>query len=267
MDRRRLVLIGVAALVMGSTFSSVVYHALQRQMTPAKPGVYVVVAARNVMAGQKLEERDLKMVRYPGDFLPPDVLHAQVGAIGQWTGVPMVQGDFVTSSKLTDDVGLPSLIPIGMRAAPVSVNDVVSVAGFAKPGTLVDVLVTGYAPDSHKLQTSTVLQNVRVLAAGTQLEHTAANEAREARVVTLLVSPDDAEKLTLATQEGHIQLIIRNPRDPGQEKRLPVRDLYDSAARKKPVQVKYLPAPAPRQDYEIQVFRGGQQEKSFKFKQ
>lgn len=267
MDRRRLLLIGIAALFMGGLFSSVVYHSLQRRMNLEKPGVYVVVAARNVMPGQKLEERDLKVVRYPNDFLPPDVLHTQAGAIGRWAGVPMVQGDFVTSNKLTDDGGLPSLIPVGLRAAPVSVNDVVSVAGFAKPGTLVDVLVTGYAPDSHKLQTITVLQNVRVLAAGTQLEHTAANEAREARVVTLLVSPEDAEKLTLATQEGHIQLIIRNPRDPSQEKRLPVRDLYDSAPRKTPVQVKYVPAPAQRQDYEIQLFLGGQQQKSVKFKQ
>jgi pilus assembly protein CpaB len=179
----------------------------------------------------------------------------------------MVQGDFVTSSKLTDDGGLPSLIPVGMRAAPVSVNDVASVAGFAKPGTLVDVLVTGYAPDSHKLQTITVLQSIRVLAAGTQLEHAAARDTREAHVVTLLVSPEEAEKLTLATQEGHIQLIIRNPRDPSQEKRPPVRDLYDLAARKKPVRAKYVPVPVPPKDYEIELLRGPQQQKSFKFKQ
>jgi pilus assembly protein CpaB len=220
-----------------------------------------------LLPGQELDERDLKIVTYPGDFLPSDVRRTEAGAIGRWTGVPMVQRDFLTSSKLTDDEGLPALIPVGMRAAPVSVNDVISVAGFAKPGTFVDVLVTGYAAESHKLQTSTVLQGIRVLAAGTQLEHAAARDAREAHVVTLLVSPEDAEKLTLATQEGHIQLIIRNPRDPSQEKRLPVRDLYDSAPRKKPVQVKYVPAPAPLQDYEIELLRGPQQQKSFKFKQ
>jgi pilus assembly protein CpaB len=236
-------------------------------VTPATTGVYVVVAARNMLPGQKVEERDLKIVSYPGDFLPLDVLRTQAGAIGRWTGVPMVQGDFVTSSKLTDDGGLPSLIPVGMRAAPVSVNDVASVAGFAKPGTLVDVLVTGYAPDSHKLQTITVLQSIRVLAAGTQLEHAAARDTREAHVVTLLVSPEEAEKLTLATQEGHIQLIIRNPRDPSQEKRPPVRDLYDLAARKKPVRAKYVPVPVPPKDYEIELLRGPQQQKSFKFKQ
>jgi pilus assembly protein CpaB len=266
MQRRRLLFIGIAALVMGSIFSSVVYQSLQKRMTPAANGVYVLVAAHNLMPGEKLEERDLKMARYPGDFLPPDVLRTQAGAIGRWTGVPMVQGDFVTSSKLTDDGGLPSLIPVGMRAAPVSVNDVVSVAGFAKPGTLVDVLLTGYEPESHKLQTSTVLQSIRVLAAGTQLEHAAARDAREAHVVTLLVSPEDAEKLTLATQEGHIQLIIRNPRDASQEKRPPVRDLYD-LGRKKPVRAKYVPVTNPPKDYEIELLRGPQQQKSFKFKQ
>jgi pilus assembly protein CpaB len=265
MDRRRLLFIGMAALVMGGLISSAVYRSLQRRMIPQKPGVHVVVAARNLMPGQKLEERDLRVVRYPGDFLPSDVLHTQAGASGRWARVPMVQGDFVTSDKLADEGGLPSQIPIGMRAASVSVNDVISVAGFARPDTIVDVLVTGHAPDGSKLQTITVLQNVRVLAAGTQLEHTAANEGHEARVVTLLVSPEDAEKLTLATQEGHIQLIIRNPGDASLEKRLPARDLYDSAPRKKQVRVKYVP-PLPPPDYEIQLFRGGRSE-SVKVKQ
>lgn len=267
MYRKRLLFIGIASIVLGSLLSSVVYRSLQRRMTPERSGVYVVVAARNLMPGQKLEEQDLRMLRYPGDFLPPDVLHAQAGAVGRWTGVPMVQGDFVTSSKLSDDGGLSSLIPVGMRAAPVSVNDVVSVAGFVKPGTLVDVLVTGQAPDSHKLQTVTVLQNVRVVAAGTQLQHTASNESHEAHVVTLLVSPEDAEKLTLATQEGHIQLIIRNPRDVSQDKRPPAQDLYDTAPRKKPVKVKYSAPPPPPPDYEIQLYLGNQPQKSVKFKQ
>jgi pilus assembly protein CpaB len=111
-----------------------------------------------------------------------------------------------------------------------------------------------------------VLQSIRVLAAGTQLEHAAARDAREAHVVTLLVSPEDAEKLTLATQEGHIQLIIRNPRDASQEKRPPVRDLYD-LGRKKPVRAKYVPVTNPPKDYEIELLRGPQQQKSFKFKQ
>jgi len=266
MNRKRLVFIGLASIVLGSLVSSTVYRHLQRRMIPERSGVYVVVAARNLMPGQKLEEQDLRMVRYPGDFLPPDVLHAQAGAVGRWTGVPLVQGDFVTASKLSDEGGLPSLIPVGMRAAPVSVNDVVSVAGFVKPGTLVDVLVTGQAPDSHKLQTITVLQNVRVVAAGTQLQHTASNETREAHVVTLLVSPEDAEKLTLATQEGRIQLIIRNPRDVSQDKRPPAQDLYDAAPKRKPVKVKYI-APPPPPDHEIQLYLGNQPQKIVKFKQ
>ena len=176
----------------------------------------------------------------------------------------MGKGDFVTVSKLAYNPGLPGQIPVGMRAAPVSVNDVVSVAGFAKPGTLVDVLVTGYAPDSRKLQTSTVLQNIRVLAAGSQLEHDASSGSREAHVVTLLVSPEEAEKLTLATQEGHIQLIIRNPHDPDREKREPVRNLYETPA-KRLVRVK-PPAPAPPPEFEIQLIRGGEPEKVLKVK-
>jgi pilus assembly protein CpaB len=263
MDRRRLLFIGMAALVIGGLVSSALYRSLQKRMTPGRPGVYVVVATRNLMPGQRLTERDLRVVRYPGDFLPTEVLHAEAAAIGRWAGVRMVPGDFVSADKLTDDGGLPSRIPVGMRAAPVSVNDVVSVAGFAKPDTFVDVLITGHAPDSSRLQTITVPQNVRVLAAGTQLEHGTANdgrESRDARVVTLLVSPENAEKLTLAAQEGHIQLIIRNPSDASLEKTPPVRDLYDATPRKKPFRVRYLP-PLPPPDYEIQLFRGGQSER------
>lgn len=268
MHRRRLLFIGLAAVVAGSVLSSVVYRTLQRQMAPAKPGVSVVVAARDLIPGQKLEERDLRVVTYPADFLPSDVLHTQISATRRWAAVPIWKGDFVTASKLTDDAGLPGQIPVGMRAAPVSVNDVISVAGFAKPSTRVDVLVTGYAPDSRKLQTSTVLQNILVLAAGNQLEHDASSGGREAHVVTLLVSPEDAEKLTLATQEGHIQLIIRNPHDPNREKREAVRNLYDTPAKKKSIRVTDITpsAPIPPPEVEIQLIRGGEPDKVLKVK-
>ena len=133
---------------------------------------------------------------------------------------PITRGEFILPSKLAPEnagSGLPSLIPPGMRAVSVRVNEVVSVAGFVGPGTRVDILLTGTPNGSSEDQTTTVLQNVAVIASGHTLERNAAGEAQSTPVITLLVSPDDAERLTLASSEGHIQLALRNPLDTQQE--------------------------------------------------
>ena len=125
-----------------------------------------------------------------------------------------------------------------MRAVSVRVNEVVGVAGFVQPGTRVDVLLTG-APGGGEHQTTTPLKNVGVIAAGQRLERNAAGEAQMAPVITLLVSPDDAQKLTLASTEGRIQLALRNPLDTRQESLISVKTgaLYRNLT---------APAPPPR---------------------
>jgi len=100
-----------------------------------------------------------------------------------------------------------------MRAVSVRVNDVVSVAGFVQPGTRVDVLATGNEAGSGGRQTTTVLENVAVIAVGKSLDRSNSTDAQTAPVITLLVSPDDAQKLALVSQEGRIQLSLRNPLD------------------------------------------------------
>ena len=96
-----------------------------------------------------------------------------------------------------------------MRAVSVRVNDVVSVAGFVQPGTRVDVLSTGNQGTGNDRQTTTVLENVAVIAVGKSLDRNAGSDAQTAPVITLLVSPDDAQKLALVSQEGRIQLSLR----------------------------------------------------------
>ena len=130
--------------------------------------------------------------------------------------IPITKGDFILTTKLAGDnagAGLPALIPPGMRAVAVRVNDVVSVSGFVTPGSRVDVLLTGTPGGSGEEQTTTVLQNIEVLASGPRLERTSTGEAQNTAVITLLVSPDDAQRLTLASTQGHIQLALRNPLD------------------------------------------------------
>ena len=131
------------------------------------------------------------------------------------------------------------MIPPGMRAVSVRVNDVVSVAGFVQPGTRVDVLLTGNPGNGGERQTTTVLENVAVIAVGKSLLERLGVGEQSAPVITLLVSPDDAQKLALAGQEGRIQLSLRNPLDTRKEAIAATREslLYpggSAAAQSKP---------------------------------
>jgi pilus assembly protein CpaB len=158
--------------------------------------------------------------------------------IGHGVIEPISKGEFILPTRLAgENAGnsLPSLIPPGMRAVSVRVNEVVSVAGFVTPGTRVDVLLTG-TPGTGEQQTTTVLQNVAVLASGHTLERSASGDPQNTAVITLLVTPDDAERLTLASSEGHIQLALRNPLDTRQD---------ELAAENSRGLYKGIPAPAP----------------------
>jgi pilus assembly protein CpaB len=157
-----------------------------------------------------------------------------------------------------------------MRAVSVRVNDTTSVSGFVQPGTRVDVLLTGNPQGSNEQQTTTVLENVAVIATGQRLERNAAGEAQSAPVVTLLVSPDDAERLTLASSQGHIQLALRNPLDTRQEDVAAVKSnsLYKNAPETTPATVprnrsKHVVVqapPPPPTSYTVEVYKGDKKE-------
>src|SRR2546425_7781403 len=220
MNRTRLLFIGVVALVLGAWVSYMVYHTLQAGTNANKePGVDVAVAANDIAVGAKIEDKDIKVARFPASDAPPGYYSRKQQILGRGVIQQIGKGEFLLSNKLAAEnagSGLPGLIPPGMRAVSVRVNEVVGVAGFVQPGTRVDVLLTGN-PGSGQQQTTTVLENVGVIAAGQRLERNAAGEAQMAPVITLLVSPDDAQKLTLASTEGRIQLSLRNPLDTRQE--------------------------------------------------
>jgi pilus assembly protein CpaB len=130
---------------------------------------------------------------------------------------PIAQDELVLESKLAATgagAGLPSVIPHGMRAVSIRVDDVVAVAGFVGPGTRVDVLLTGSPTTKNDTAlTKTILQNVQVLAAGQKIQPDSQGRAEKVNVVTLLCTGQDAAKVTLAANEGRIQLILRNPTD------------------------------------------------------
>jgi pilus assembly protein CpaB len=270
MNRTRLLMIGFVALALGAIVSYAVYRALQsRSGADNAPGVEVVVAANDIAVGAKVGEGDVKMVRFPAADLPPNCFHLRSSVVGRGAVLPITRGEFFLPNKLAGEnagSGMPSLIPPGMRAISVRVNDVIGVAGFVVPGTRVDVLLTGNPTGASNEQTTTVLENVAVLATGPSLEKNPAGEPKLTPVITLLVSPDDAQKLTLASTQGKIQLALRNPLDTKQQELASVGAgaLYRGvptpvapiAPRPKSTKHTVVLAPAPPPIYSIEVIKG-----------
>jgi pilus assembly protein CpaB len=218
MNRSRLLMIGGLALAVGLLVSFTVYNRLRlsASSTGNEAGVQVVVAVNDIPVGSKLEARDVRVITLPQSAVPPGAFSTTTKVLHRGAVLPISKGEFILSSKLAAEnagAGLPSMIPQGMRAVSVRVNDVVSVAGFVQPGTHVDVLSTGNQGGGNERQTTTVLENVLVLAVGKSLDRNASADAQTAPVITLAVSPDDAQKLALVSSEGRIQLSLRNPMD------------------------------------------------------
>jgi pilus assembly protein CpaB len=271
MNRTRLLMIGVLALALGFLASMYVYKALQaRAGVSSDPGIDVIVAADDLQVGARVEEHDIKIIRIPSADLPAGAPRKRSDVLGHGVIIPITKGEFILPTKLAGEnagAGLPSLIPPGMRAVSVHVNDVASVAGFVTPGTRVDVLLTGTPTGGTDPQTTTVLQNVEVLAAGHTLERTATGEAQNVPVITLKVTPDDAERLTLASSEGKIQLALRNPLDTRSEEVASAseRALYKGAVAPAPTvhapvhhttEVKTAPPPPAATGISVEVYQG-----------
>jgi pilus assembly protein CpaB len=215
MNRSRLLMIGGLALAVGLLVAFSVYSRLRTfgNAGANDRGIKVVVAADDIQIGSKLTARDVTTIMVSPAAVPQGAFGDPAKTVGRGAILPVSKGDFILSSKLAPlnaGAGLPSMIPQGMRAVSVRVNDVVSVAGFVQPGSRVDVLATGNQGGNDR-QTTTVLENVLVLAVGKNLDQS--TEAPTAPVITLAVSPDDAQKLALVSQEGRIQLSLRNPLD------------------------------------------------------
>jgi pilus assembly protein CpaB len=220
MARIRIFLVLVLALTAGGAFAFGTYRYIQqapeRSEGPAtKP---VIVAAINLPLGDELGPEDLRIVEWPANAVPAAAFSSADQVVGRGVIQPMVENEPILPAKLAPQgagAGLPPIIPAGMRALSVRVNDVVGVAGYVLPGTRVDVVATVNPTQQQPDVTSkVVLTNVLVLAAGTKIEgDTEGGKPVQVSVVTLLVDPIEAERLTLASTEGKIQLALRNPLD------------------------------------------------------
>ncbi len=225
MNKRFLSVIVFAILVAGAA-SLVIYRMIQGRLSagPRQQTTEIFVAARNLSTGVLVRDVDVKTAPWTG-ALPPGTVLKKEDLIGRGVVASIYESEPILESRLAPKgagAGLAVLIPKGMRAVAVRVNEVVGVAGFVLPGMRVDVLISGVAPGANRFeagaQTRTILQNIEVLSAGHNIQKDNEGKPITVEVVNLLVTPEQAEKLSLASNDAKIQLVLRNPMDNEQVK-------------------------------------------------
>lgn len=216
MDRKFLTSL-MASAGLATCAATMFYRFASASATHAAPQMTnVVYAATGLPVGTRVRPADVKLVALPISVKPHDSFSRVEDVVDRPVIATIVADEPILKERLAEPgsgAGLAPIIPRGFRAVSVRVNDVIGVAGYVQPGMKVDVLVTGHPPQSEETFTRTVLQNIPVLSAGQVLQPEPKGQAINATVVTLQVTPHEAEMLTLATDGGHIQLVLRNSTD------------------------------------------------------
>jgi pilus assembly protein CpaB len=220
MDRRFITVLGVSllfALVVTSVFYQAINKGPSKSTVDAKTDDQkdVVVAVKPLAVGTTIKAGDVKLAKVPLDQFPKNAFSKVEEVLDRPIISNILQDEAILEPRLAQrgSQGVSALVPEGMRAVSVRVTDDTAVSGFVQPGMRVDVLVTGRPPAGGDVITRTVLQNILVLTAGAQIQADARGQAVSAPTVTLVVSPEEAEVLTLAGNEGRIKLVLRNGAD------------------------------------------------------
>ena len=275
--RNRHILIVAIAVATACLASFGVYRAVTRipvrEVEVARS--FVVVATRSLPPGVRLATTDVRLAAWPAASPVPGSFSKVDAVVNRALLASVVENEPLVQSKvarLEAGAGLPPSIPPGMRAMSVKVNEVIGVAGFIDPGTRVDLVVT--IRKNEDTTSRTAVSNVQVLSAGTRAEQeksrTGSTSLSAAAVVTLLVTPQDAERIALAQAEGQIMLVLRNPLDTettatsgvhaaalfGPDVAPPAAPVVNrSAPRKPPVVAAAAVAPPPPKIYTVEAIR------------
>lgn len=243
---RKSVLPLFLALLLGLGAALFARHWMQSRLAAAEAekrnGVAVVVAATEIPFGAKLTAERVKTAYWPRDNVPAGIFSDPTEVLGKVANQKIQPGEPVLQSRAVTMGGgssLAALIEPNMRAVTVRVNDVIGVAGFLLPGNRVDVLATRVL-DSKRAHTRTLLQDLKVLAVD-QTAQADKDKPAVVRAVTLEVLPREAERLVAATEEGTVQLALRNPEDVAL---LTSQEFTEAAAPRQP-RVIAKPAPQP----------------------
>jgi pilus assembly protein CpaB len=267
MNRRLLTILLLAFFIAGAC-AYLVYRVVGSRMAASRPAntTKVVAASADIKLGTVLAPNNLTTVEFAGP-LPKGAILKPENALGRGVTSDLYQGEPILESRLAapgSGGGLAATIPPGMRACAVKVDDVVGVAGFVTPGMRVDILISGVPPGENNptegAHSKVILQNIGVLSAGQDIQKDAEGKPKPVQVVNLLVTPEQAETLTLAGGgQNKIQLVLRNPLDTtvaviqGTE----MANLFvDNKPKPKAVVARVVARPAPR-TFSIDVINGG----------
>jgi len=210
------------AVMLGALSAAMVYRYLRAQQQAIETArraaggatTELVVANDAIAIGSRIEASQVRTVRWPVDLVPDGAIRTPEAAVGSVARTMVEKNQPVVQSQLIPQgTGLlPLLITAGMRGMSVKVDSVTGVSGFITPNSRVDVLVAGSDGHGDEERSKLILQNIRVLATGKSIEQHDEKPV-EVPTVTLLVSPEDAEKLTLAARQEPVRLALRNYRD------------------------------------------------------
>ena len=248
------------ALLISLVATFFLYARMNKQFNrPAT--IRIVASSRALEAGTELKAEHLVLVEWPshlalkGAASKPEDIAGRILLYSIPPNEPIREDLLAIRGAM---VGLTSKIPDGMRAVAVVTNEVNNVSGYVFPGSHVDVLVTFRADMGKEPMTSTVLQNIEVLSTGERLQPDPSGKPQNVKVVTLLMAPDDAQKLMLASNEGTVQFVLRNGADQAQPEHHPilVRELQGNASALPPPAKKATAAASKATVYEVEVFDG-----------
>jgi pilus assembly protein CpaB len=270
MGSRRLGLALFAALVISAAVTTIFYLKItHRQGANRVQTKRVIAAASSLQPGVPLTAENLTEVNWPETIALQGLIDKKEDALGRVLILPVDANEPVLKHDLapTGSYGLSAKIPSGMRATSVKTNEVMNVSGFLFPGSHVDVLVTLRGENSADMVTRTVLQNVQVLATGNKTDPDPNGKPENVNVVTLLVTPQESEKLALAQNQaaqnqGTIHFVLRNGGDTARPNTAPV-DMAELAGIARAVQPKpqrsrrvNIKAPEPAL-YTVETLVGG----------
>ena len=224
MRNKRFFIVLVGALIFGVLAAVSVSKYLSSAQAFSKNLSKVAVAKVPIPLGSKIIPEQIMVVQFPKESTPDGAFDTPEKLAGRVAVVNIAAREPITEARLAPEgtaAGLSAVIPEGYRAMTVKVDDAAGISGFIMPGSLVDVVVTidpreggGHQDPISKI----VLQNIKVLANGQNIDKPEnEREANSVKAVTLQVTPEQAEKLALASTEGKLQLVMRNQVDQGDE--------------------------------------------------
>lgn len=273
MNPRSLILALVLALGVSGLFTWWLGKKFSKPTAAVPNRHQYVAAAVDLNAGDVLRPTSLHMVDWPettplqGAFVKPEDVAGRIVMFPLSAGQPILERQLSAPGSAS---GLTVKIPEGMRAISLKSDDVVGVAGFLLPGTYVDVLVTYHTAATAEPITATILENVQILAAGQKFQPDPEGKAASVDVVTLLVKPDDAERVVLASSQGLVHFVLRNGNDKDSSKAPAVQlSQLEGGAAPRPVAASaprrtVRPAAEPA-SYVVETVNGGKQSlESFK---